>query len=83
MFGLSAGTQTLPIGPCTLYLKDPIVLLAAVSNRAGFAETPSFALPIDLTLRGSSLYAQAFVADPQGPVLGLAFSAGRKLVLGD
>jgi hypothetical protein len=32
---------------------------------------------------GSSLYAQAFVADPQGPVLGLAFSAGRKLVLGD
>ena len=83
MFGLSTGTQSVRIGPCTLYLKDPIVPLLAVTNWAGFAESPKFALPLDITLRGVTLYAQAFVADRQGPVLGLAFSAGRKLMLGD
>jgi hypothetical protein len=82
VFGLSAGTQSLPIGPCTLYLTQ-ILPLVAVSNGAGFASTPNLPLPLDITLRGATLYAQAFVVDPQGPVLGLAFSAGRKLVLGD
>jgi hypothetical protein len=40
-------------------------------------------IPLDMALRGAAVYAQAFVADPQGPVLGLAFTAGRKLLLAD
>ena len=34
-------------------------------------------------LRGLTFYAQAFVVDPQGPVGGLTFSGGLRLVLGD
>jgi hypothetical protein len=83
MFGLSAGTRTVPIGPCTLHLLDPIVPMFAISNWAGFAEAPRFALPLDVALRGAAAYAQAFVGDPQGPVFGLAFSAGLRLTLGD
>ena len=82
-FGLSGAMQSLPIGPCTLYLRDPIVALLAVSDGAGFAQAPRFALPLDITLRGAMFYAQAFVVDPQGPVLGLAFSVGERLLLGD
>jgi len=83
LFGISAGTQPRPIGPCTLYLADPIVLLSAVSNWAGYAETGSWPLPREISLRGTSLYAQGIVADPQAPGLGLAFSAGLRLLLGD
>ena len=49
----------------------------------GVAESARYALPFDLTLRGAVVYAQAFVADPQGPVFGLAFSAGARLTFGD
>jgi hypothetical protein len=83
LFGLSLGTQSLPVGPCTLHLTTPILTEVAATNWAGFAETPRLALPLDITLRGTTLYAQAFIADPQGPVLGLSFSGGLKLVLGD
>lgn len=83
LFGLSTGTQSLPIGPCTLYLRDPITALVAPTNWAGFAESAPFALPLDISLRGATVYAQAFVMDPQGPMLGMAFSQGRRLVLGD
>jgi hypothetical protein len=83
LFGLSPGTQTLPIGPCTLYLSDPILLLPEPSNAAGFAQTVPIPLPIDIALRGAIVYAQTFVVDPQVPVFDLAFSAGLGLVLGD
>ncbi len=83
VFGLSAGRQAQRIPPCTLYLQGPIVPLLAVTNRAGFARSPRFALPLDPNLRGFTVYAQAFVVDPKGPALGLSFSAGLKLVLGD
>jgi hypothetical protein len=83
LFGLSPGTQTLPIGPCTLYLSDPILLLPEPSNAAGFAQTVPIPLPLDIALRGAIVYAQTFVVDPQVPVFDLAFSAGLGLVLGD
>jgi hypothetical protein len=70
-------------GGCTLYLRAPIVPWALVTNATGFAESPPLAIPLDTTLRGVALYAQAFVADPQGPALGLAFSQGTQLLLGD
>jgi hypothetical protein len=40
-------------------------------------------VPFDPALRGGVLHAQAFVADPLGPTLGIAASAGRRLVVGD
>ncbi len=83
VFGLSATRQDQPIPPCTLYLGGPIVPLLAVTNWAGFARSPGFPVPLSTNLRGLTLHAQAFVADPQGPVGGLTFSAGLKLVLGD
>jgi len=49
-----------------------LVFLGAISNQAGFAETARFALPQDLSLRGASVYAQGFAADPQGPEQGHA-----------
>ena len=61
----------------------PIVSLLAVTNWAGFARSQSFALPFNNNLRGLTLYAQAFVADPQGPVSGMTFSGGLRLVVGD
>lgn len=83
LIGLSASTQSLPIAPCTLYLKDPIVPLFGITNWAGAASAPSLGLPSDPALRGVPFYAQGFVADPQGPALGMAFTAGLKLLLGD
>lgn len=82
-FALASSSQSLPIGGgCTLYVKDPILPVLAATNAFGFATT-SFAVPWDPALRGVAVYAQAFVADPRGPVLGLALSAGRRLLLGD
>jgi len=83
VFGLSSGRQGQPIPPCTLYLQSPIVPLLAVTNWAGFARSQGFAVPLDGNLRGLTLYAQAFIADPQGPVSGLTLSAGLRLVIGD
>lgn len=83
MFGFSTTSQSLPIGSCRLYLRDPILPLFATTNAAGFAATPAIQVPLDLTLRGTTLYAQAFVADPQGPVAGITFSQGLRLVSGD
>jgi hypothetical protein len=81
--GVSVGRQDQAIPPCTLYLQNPIIPLLAVTNWAGFARSQTFALPLKNSLRGLGFYAQAFVADPQGPVGGLTFSAGLKLVIGD
>lgn len=81
--GLAASPQTLSLGGgCSLYLKDPSVLWFAGTNAFGVAQ-PYGVVPTDVSLRGLTLYAQGFVADPQGPVLGMSFTAGRKLVIGD
>jgi hypothetical protein len=51
------------------------------SPGSGFA-TIKLSVPQDQGLRGATLYAQAMVVDPVSPI-GLAFTAGRTLVLGD
>ncbi len=83
VFGLSAGSRTLALGGgCSLYLADPMVPIGVSTNSDGTAVLP-LGLPYDRTLRGITLYAQGFVTDPQGPILGLTFTSGRKLVVGD
>jgi hypothetical protein len=82
LFGLAAATQALGFGPCTLYLVEPIVALPAGTNAAGFATTTRIAVPNDVALRGAPVFGQAFVADPQAPVLGIAFSAGARMTIG-
>ncbi len=75
--------ESLPLGGgCTLYLQSPIVSLLQLSNVMGSA---SVRVPIPLlpSLRGALLYSQAFVADPQGPVFGLALTNACRLVVGD
>jgi len=53
------------------------------SRRAvGFATVPILA-PRDPSAAGLVFYAQGFVADPQGPFVGLAFTAGLQLTVGD
>jgi hypothetical protein len=82
-FGLAASPQALGVGPCTLYLRDPIVATLTVTSGRGFAESSRLSIPTDVALRGASLYAQAFVVEPGGPGLGLAFSPGLRIMLGD
>ena len=82
-FGLAAVTQSLSLGGgCTLYLQNPIVTLVNQTNASGFASI-SLNVPLDPSLRGGTLYAQAFVLDSNGGPLGLAVTAGRQLVVGD
>jgi hypothetical protein len=82
LFGIARTSQNLPIGGgCTLYLRDAVFPLFAVTSIYGFA-TIKLQVPPDLNLRGTTLYAQAMVVDPASPV-GLAFTAARALVLGD
>ncbi len=69
-------------GGCTAYVDGAIVMVPALSNTFGFATT-RLAVPLNIALRGAQLFAQAMVVDPLGPVGGLAFSAGRSLVIGD
>jgi hypothetical protein len=83
LFGLSFRVQDRPIGPCTLWLKEPLTLIPVLSDAVGHAATPGFATPVDTVFRGWTFYAQGFVVDPAANVLGLAFSAGRMLVLGE
>lgn len=83
VFAWSTNPQSLAVGGgCTLYLAEPMIPVPAISNGAGFANA-HISIPPVAAWRGLTLYAQAVVADPQGPVFGLAFSAGRRLVLGD
>jgi hypothetical protein len=53
-----------------------------IAQASGTAST-EFGVPVLASLRGVSLFAQAFVADPQGAAGGHAATAGRRLVLGD
>jgi hypothetical protein len=83
VYGFSAQTQSRPIGRgCVLYLGDPIVPLVTQTNSAGFA-TLRFTVPMERSLRGASLYSQGFIVDASSSPLGLAFTAGRRLLFGD
>ena len=81
-FGVSFAPAAVSIPPCTLYLGGAIIALPAITNAAGFAASTRFTIPPDPILSGADMFAQAFVFDPQGPYLGLSFSAGLHLVLG-
>jgi hypothetical protein len=84
LFALATGPDNLDLGGgCRLYVSGDLVPLFAVTNGFGFAESAPLSIPLDLALLGALAYAQAVVADPRGPVSGLAFSAGRQLVIGD
>jgi hypothetical protein len=63
-------------------ISSPANFLAAATNVRGFGSSP-LPLPLDITLRGGTLHAQGIVVDPLGPVLGVALTAGRTLLLGD
>ena len=81
VFGISPTGQALQIGSCALYLRELTTLLPAATSALGFATT-TLPIPMTPTLIGATIYAQAFVVDPQAPVFGIAFSAGLRLVLG-
>ncbi len=84
VFVFSATADQLALGGgCTLYVAPPWVVVDATTDASGFAETPPIHVPNDLSLRGLSLHSQAAVLDPPAPVLDLAFSARRTLVIGD
>jgi hypothetical protein len=80
--GLALAAQAQPIGPWTLYLRDLLVWLGTATNAQGAALLP-MRLPADPALRGVTLYAQAFMADPNGGAFGLAWSNGWQLGFGD
>ncbi len=82
-FALSSAARNVAVGGgCTLYVGDPLVWLAAVTNGGGFASV-SVGLPFAPRLRGLTLYGQAFIVDPGGSALGMAFTKGRRIVLGN
>jgi hypothetical protein len=82
LLGLSPTTRTLPLGSgCSLYLVDPS-LVFAVTSGTGFA-SQRMTVPANPALRGSILFAQAVVLDPQSVFAGLAFTSGLALTLGD
>jgi hypothetical protein len=81
--GLAVTAQDLALGGgCSLYLKDPVLLIVTTTNAYGSAMA-KLAVPAEMSLRGLQLQSQAFVADPRGPVLGLAFTNGYRLTIGD
>lgn len=80
--GLSASMRQLSLGGgCTLYVGDPVLPLAMATDAAGFA-TWSVTVPMERQLIGARVFAQAFVVDAAGPVLGLAMSGGRRITVG-
>lgn len=81
VFGLAAAAAARAVGGCTLYLADPIMPVLAVTNAVGFA-TVRVPLPLDVRLRGAILHAQVFVDDPS-PIGPLAFTAARRILVGD
>ena len=80
---VSAGRQRRSIGPCVLWLRDPIVTyLASATNAYGFAVAPPLVLPPGAAFRGQSFHAQGFVLDPTTP-LGVSATGGQKLTIGN
>jgi hypothetical protein len=83
VFGLAAQPDNVLLqNGCLLYLKHPIVPLAATSDALGFASL-KLAVPVDPTLGGGTLHAQAFILDPLGGALGFVATPARALVIGD
>ena len=81
ILGIAPATQSLPVGPCTLYLAGPILLLPGVANAHGVS-VRRLSVPADPSLHGAAAYAQGFAADG-GAFAGVAFTAGLKLTLGE
>ena len=80
---LSDQTQNLALGGgCSVYVGGTIIALASVTTAHRVAQYP-LPIPLDSALRDVTLFAQAVAADPGGPVLGLTFTPGRRLVVGD
>ncbi|HLQ36725.1 MAG TPA: hypothetical protein VK348_02900 [Planctomycetota bacterium] len=83
VFGLSVASAALQLGGgCSLYLANPVVLTFAVTSAQGFATLP-IAIPAVPALRSLAVFGQSAVVDAAGPFAGLAFTAGRRFVLGD
>ncbi|MEZ5965281.1 MAG: kelch repeat-containing protein [Planctomycetota bacterium] len=81
-FGLSTRRGHRPVGPCVLYLGDPLALAAASTDSLGFSSL-RLGLPLDPTLERVALYAQAFVDEPGARPTGVAFTAGLRLRAGE
>ncbi|MEZ5964034.1 MAG: kelch repeat-containing protein [Planctomycetota bacterium] len=81
---VSAGPARIALGGGCDLLVDPARLAQTTplaTNAAGFANL-TFPVPYAPILVGATLFAQAFVADPTGPVLGLSATGGLQLVVG-
>lgn len=63
-----------------MYLADPLVVLPASTNAAGFA-TLNSAIPVDLALP-REMYGQALVVDPANGCGGLSFTLAWRLTFG-
>jgi hypothetical protein len=75
--------QAFPLQPSTSCLRRIAARTSGAAQVPGSGlATIKLSVPQDRSLRGATLYAQAMVVDPVNPV-GLAFTAGRTLVLGD
>jgi hypothetical protein len=83
VFGASLAAQNAALGSgCSLLLQSPVVLMLAVTNAAGVG-TLTTAIPTPQSWRGVTLYWQAAVLDPSGPLGGVSLSQGRRTVVGD
>lgn len=82
VFGVSPTASNHPAGNgCTILVADPWLQLR-VSSRTGFA-TLTLPIPLQPSLRGLRVHAQAAVLDWQGPMPSVAMTAGLALHLGD
>jgi hypothetical protein len=81
VIALGMATASLPIGPCTLYLQDTLIVVGVITNAAGFCSL-RLSIPPLPSLTGAVLFAQAFVLDAGAPI-GLAFSPGLQIRLGE
>lgn len=83
VLALAPSTQSLGLGGgCTVYLKGALIPIPLATNGFGFAGV-KVSLPSGAAWRGVRVYAQGFVVDARAAVLGLAFSPGLRLGLGD
>lgn len=83
VLGIATASQSLQLGGgCSLYLAGSLVTLPLATNQAGLARA-RLPVPLQNSLRGAVLFAQGFVADPQGAFAGLAVTQGLRLLVGD
>jgi hypothetical protein len=74
--------QAMP-GGCTLLVAAPWLEVLGTGDPSGQARLPA-PIPLTASLSGAVVYAQAFVADPNGAFFGsVAFANGLALVVGD